>query len=139
MRSRRYQGIPPGVACQQGMRVVLDCNVLISAGRTNGTCRKVVRKSIRHHEIVISEQILFEYIDVIDRNRTCPFYSTLKSLYEEIEHLAVVVKPVNLESSLSDSSDEVYLATATAGEAALITGNKNDFTEPLYGQVEVWG
>jgi len=120
------------------MRVVLDCNVLVSAGRTDGTCRKAVTKSIRQHEIVVSQQILFEYMNVIDRNRSYPFFSILKTLYRDIENLAIVVEPANLKFGLRDSSDEVYLATATAGDAILITGNKNDFTEPRYGQVVVW-
>ena len=38
---------------------------------------------------------------------------------------------------LRDPDDEVYLATAEAGGAVLITGNTRDFTEPRYGAVEV--
>ena len=33
---------------------------------------------------------------------------------------------------------KVYLATATAGGAVLITGNSRDFTESRYGSVEVF-
>lgn len=43
------------------MRVVLDCNVLISAARTDGVCRAVVVEVVRHHEIVLSAPILEEY------------------------------------------------------------------------------
>ena len=39
---------------------------------------------------------------------------------------------------LRDPEDEIYLATATAGGAVLITGNSRDFTEPRYGSVEVY-
>ena len=54
-----------------------------------------------------------------------------------IEQLAVIVEPVNFEFGLRDSDGEVYLATAAAGGAVLITGNIRDFTEPRYGSVEV--
>ena len=37
-----------------------------------------------------------------------------------------------------DPNDEIYLATAAAGGAALITGNSRDFPEPRYGSVEVF-
>ena len=32
------------------MRVVLDCNVLISAGLTDGACRQVLAEVIRRHD-----------------------------------------------------------------------------------------
>lgn len=85
------------------MRVVLDCNVLVSAARVDGTCR---------------EALTFVII--------------------EIERLAVVVEPADVLFGLRDPDDEVYLATAVAGGATLITGNTRDFTEARYGPVEVW-
>ena len=67
-----------------------------------------------------------------------PYFTTLISLIQGIEQLADIVEPTNLEFGLRDSDDEVYLATAAAGGAVLITGNMRDFTEPRYGSVEVW-
>ena len=40
------------------MRVVIDCNVLVSAARIDGVCRAVIDTVVRHHEIVLSEPIL---------------------------------------------------------------------------------
>ena len=51
------------------MRVVLDCNVPVSAARTNGTCREVIDRVVRRHEIVLSEPILSEYEAVAGRRR----------------------------------------------------------------------
>ena len=59
----------------------------------------------------------------------------LKSLIREIGQFAVIVAPVNPEFGLRDPDDEIYLATATAGNAVLITGNIHDFAEPRYGSV----
>ena len=120
------------------MKVVLDCNVLISAGQTDGTCRKVIDRVVRNHQIILSAPILSEYIAVASRPRLIPYFNTLKLLIRGIEQLAVIVEPVNFEFGLRDSDDEVYLATAAAGGAVLITGNIRDFTEPRYGSVEVW-
>lgn len=120
------------------MRVVLDCNVLISAGQTVGTCRKVIDRVVRHHQIILSAPILSEYLAVAERPRLIPYVSALESIIWEIEQSAVIVEPSNLEFGLRDRDDEVYLATAVAGDAVLITGNLRDFTKPRYGSVDVW-
>ena len=62
----------------------------------------------------------------------------MKSLIREFDQLAVIVEPAKFEFGIRDSDDEIYLATATVGDAVLISGNMRDFTEPRYGSVEVW-
>lgn len=49
------------------MKVVIDCNVLISAGLTAGTCRAVIQTALAHCQIVMSPDILSEYQDVVSR------------------------------------------------------------------------
>ena len=120
------------------MKVVLDCNVLISAGQTDGTCRKVIDRVVQRHQIILSAPILSEYKAVAGRPRLSRYFSILKSLIREIDQLAVIVEPAKFEFGIRDSDDEVYLATATVGDAVLISGNMRDFTEPRYGSVEVW-
>jgi predicted nucleic acid-binding protein len=46
------------------MRVVLDCNVVIAAARTDGVCRSVLLQVVRAHELVVSPPILEEYRSV---------------------------------------------------------------------------
>ncbi|MCY3941465.1 MAG: putative toxin-antitoxin system toxin component, PIN family [Gammaproteobacteria bacterium] len=120
------------------MRVVLDCNVLVSAARVDGTCREVINRVVLAHEIVLSKPILSEYKAVAERRSQRPFREALTFVISEIERLAVVVEPVNVVFGIRDPDDEVYLATAEAGGATLITGNIRDFTEARYGSVEVW-
>ena len=55
----------------------------------------------------------------------------------DIERVAVIVEPSDIAFGLRDPDDEIYLATAIAGGAVLITGNTRDFTEPRYATVEV--
>ena len=120
------------------MKVVMDCNVLVSAARIDGTCRAVIDAVVRWHEIVLSEPILAEYNAVAGRRSQAPYRDTLQFVIREFEQLATLVEPENIMFGLRDPDDEVYLATATAGGAVLITGNTRDFTERLYGSVEVW-
>ena len=40
------------------MRVVLDCDIIVSAARIEGTCRAVFDTVARRHDIVLSEPIL---------------------------------------------------------------------------------
>lgn len=120
------------------MRVVLDCNVLVSAARGGGTCRKVIDRVVRQHEIVLSDPILSEYEAVAKRPSQEPYRETMEFLLGEIVRLAVFVEPANVAYGLRDPDDEVYLATAAAAVANLITGNTRDFAEARYGTVEVW-
>ena len=120
------------------MRVVLDCNVLVSAARVDGTCREVINRVVLAHEIVLSKPILSEYKAVAERRSQRPFRDVLNFVISDIERLAVVVEPASVVFGIRDPDDEVYLATAVAGGATLITGNTRDFTQARYGSVEVW-
>ncbi len=120
------------------MKVVLDCNVVVAAARVDGACRKVIDRVVRHLEIILSAAILSEYETVAGRPGQAPHRHTLRLVIGEIERLAVTVEPVDVVFGVRDPDDEVYLATAAAGGAILITGNTRDFTEPRYGPVEIW-
>ena len=120
------------------MRVVLDCNVLVSAARVDGTCREVINRVVRGHDIVLSRPILSEYKAVAERRSQRPYREVLTFVINEIERLAAIVEPANVVFGIRDPDDEVYLATAEAGGATLISGNTRDFTERQYGSVEVW-
>ena len=119
------------------MKVVLDCNVIVSAARIDGTCRAVLDRVVRHHDIVLSAPILAEYVHVADRPRQAAYRQALLAVIREIERLAVIVEPADTLFGLRDPDDEIYLATAMAGSAVLITGNTRDFTEPRYATVDV--
>ena len=121
------------------MKVVLDCNVIVSAARIDGTCRAVVDNVLRHHDIVLSELILAEYESVAARPKHAAYRDDLKAMIgdSDIERVAVIVEPADIAFGLRDHDDEIYLATAMAGGALLITGNMRDFTEPRYATVEV--
>ena len=120
------------------MKVVIDCNVLVSAARSGGVCGRVIVEAVRRHEVVLSDPIVDEYEMVAGRLSHAPYRDSLRTLIRELEQVAIVVEPAKVVFGLNDPDDEVYLATAMAGDAVLITGNRRDFTEPRYGPVEVF-
>lgn len=119
------------------MRVVLDCNVLISAVRTRGVCGDVIITALRDHQVVLSDGIVREYRTVAGRMAHAPYRNDLGALIMELERVAVVVEPADVVLGLRDADDEIYLQTATAAGAVLVTGNRRDFTERRYGSVDV--
>lgn len=120
------------------MKVVIDCNVLVSAARSGGVCGTVIVEAVRRHDIVLSDPIVDEYKMVAGRLGHAPYRDSLRALIRQLEQVATVVEPTEVIFGLNDPDDEVYLATAMAGGAVLITGNRRDFTEPRYGPVEVF-
>ena len=119
------------------MRVVLDCNVIVSAARAEGVCREAVRGAIRHHQIFLSHPVVAEYEKIGRRPKHVRYRNELRIIIEEIKQAATVVEPATTVFQIKDPDDEIYLATAVAGNAVLVTGNRRDFTEPKYGPVEV--
>ena len=120
------------------MKVVIDCNVLVSAARSGRVCAQVVAEATRHHEAVLSNAIVDEYERVADRPAHARYRDVLNVIVSVLRRTALCVEPREVAAGLRDPDDEVYLATATAGDAALITGNRRDFTERRYGSVEVF-
>lgn len=112
------------------MRVVIDCNVMISAGLTNGTCRRVLQKAITECEIILSPSILLEYQGVAARPKFQRVSDYLELLILDIARVATFVYPGENASDyvLPDPKDVPYLIAAVEGEAQyLVTGNLRDF------------
>ena len=119
------------------MRVVIDCNVLVSAAYSDGVCRRVVNEAVASHEVVLSEPVLAEYETVASRPKHERYRDRLLNVVRLLRNIAITVEPADTSFGLADPDDEVYLATGAAGRAALVTGNRRHFTEPRYGPVEV--
>ncbi len=111
------------------MRLVIDCNVVISAALTPGTSRRVTIEAVRAHTILISDAILSEYRSVAARPKFRRCRDLLDEIIATIEAVAVAVPTPTTQVVLPDPADAAYLATAIAGRAeALITGNTRHFT-----------
>lgn len=121
-------------------KTVIDCNVLISAGITDGTCRKIIREILKNHQNYLSKEILLEYKKVINRDKFKTYKLRLVELLEIICRESILVKLAHLENNLNlpDKNDEIYLKTAIAAQADfLITGNFKDFPQKKYNQIKI--
>ena len=108
------------------MKIVVDCNVMISAGITDGICAQVVQSVISSHTWIMSLPILEEYEEVCRRPRFQKDQPRLSALLACIMSVASLVDdPKKLSLDLPDQDDVIYLETAYAGSAdILITGNR---------------
>jgi uncharacterized protein len=121
------------------VRIVLDCNVLVAAARTDGVCRSVLLRVIRDHEVILSAPIIREYRSVGARPKHKPYHPTMLAITDRLERVALLVKPLPGSTfGLSDPDDEIYLATALAGRADfLITGNIRHFPALRYAATDI--
>lgn len=120
------------------MKVVLDCNVLISAGITEGTCRKLLLELVERHQIFLSQPIIDEYLEVSKRPKFKEAQKKLQSIFKILLGVATLVEPAPCPFQLPDPLDEVYLATALTAKAnSLITGNKRHFPDTPYKKVHI--
>jgi putative PIN family toxin of toxin-antitoxin system len=120
------------------MKVVVDCNVLISAGLTpNGTCYKLINKLTHKHEIFVVDEIVNEYLKTITKPNLIYYKDRLSFILQLLLDSATKVSmPPPCSFSLPDPKDEIYLATALAVEAeVIITGNKKHFPLIKYSDV----
>jgi putative PIN family toxin of toxin-antitoxin system len=117
------------------MKVVIDCNVFISAGLNKGTCRNVIERVLEDHTVYFSKQIIEEYLEVATR----PRFQKIKefdAIWQSLRKAGVVIEPARQSFNLADQDDEIYLATALAAKAdVLITGDRKHFPFSLYESI----
>lgn len=114
------------------MRLVIDCNVVVSAALTPGTSRRVVIEAVRSHTILICAEVVSEYRLVATRPKFRNCRHILDEIISTIEAVGVEVPAPATQVVLPDPDDVIYLATAVVGRAdVLITGNTRHFTGHL--------
>lgn len=123
------------------MRIVIDCNIFISAALTPaGTCRLALAEAIKNHEILLSEEILDEYREVACRRKFVAVRDRIHALIEEVALRATLVSAVGSAEipGISDEDDAIYVIVAVnEGADAIVTGNTRHFTAPSYGSALV--
>lgn len=120
------------------MKVVLDCNVIIFAGLTDGICRKVLFDVLKNHKLFVSEDILLEYKEVILRDKFKNVKNYLLSLIKVICEISELKTTEKHGFTLPDINDLIYLDTALSANADyLITGNIKDFPDNPYKNVRI--
>ena len=122
------------------LKTVIDCNIIISAGITDGSCRKAIREILSNHQNYLSQDILLEYKNVISRSKFRLYEPRLISLIKIIcQHsILVEINHLNYSFNLPDLSDEIYLKTAIEANCDfLITGNLKDFPKRKYDNLRI--
>ena len=120
------------------MKVVIDCNILISAGLNPGNCRSVIHTVIHSHECILSTDILHEYDAVSKRDRFLAVRGNLVQIIYSLSWNAHFVTPEPSIFRLPDVKDQVYLDTALTGMAdVIVTGNSKHFPEGKYQDVQI--
>jgi len=120
------------------MKLIIDCNVLISAGIKDGLYRVLLRETLQKGKIYLSREVILEYLLVSRRDKFKAHQSYLEKFIELLALAAYIVEPTSSPFDLPDSSDKKYLDLAESVRADfLITGNLGDFPEKKYGRTEV--
>ena len=94
------------------LRVIVDCNVVVAAGLTDGACRAVMREVVARHHLLLSEPILQEYQEVVSRPKFASKYTTFQRLLDVLTVTATFVVQTASPYALPDPDDEIYLAAA---------------------------
>lgn len=112
------------------MKVVVDTNVLVAGllspfGPPGEIVRMIASGAVR---VCLDARILTEYADVLGRPKFQFEAEQVQTLLEQIRMDGLSVAGTPLASRLPDRTDEPFLETALAGDAAcLITGNSKHF------------
>ncbi len=120
------------------MKIVIDCNVIISAALTDGLCRKVLRWTLQNEEIYLSKDILLEYILVSRREKFKAYQSYIEKLIDLVGQAAQITEANYSTIKLPDPHDKQYIDLAlTVNAEFLITGNLADFPDKIYGATTI--
>lgn len=119
--------------------VVLDANILVSAGLAQGPPAQVVDLALRKElSLIHCPAILHEYLDVMHRpkfDRAGFPPGWLDRLLARAARLPL--DPPAWPIPLPDPKDAVFLALAKTTGAALVTGNLKHFPAEVRQEVEV--
>ena len=118
--------------------VVLDCNVIISAGLGSVVCTQVLDFCMKNCLLFCSNEIFSEYAEVISRKKFRNNFNDLRNILINLSDIFSFVGMANTTISLPDKNDEIYIKTALECQADfLVTGNLKHFPERKYESTEV--
>jgi putative PIN family toxin of toxin-antitoxin system len=117
------------------MKVILDCNILVSAGLKSRVCNAVLRYALRETQVVFSIAILSEYQEVLTRKKFAAQQENMQKILLAMYAGGALIANVPESNALSpDPKDQPYIDLALAAQADyLITGNMQDFPDSPYG------
>lgn len=127
------------------MRLVLDTNVLVAAGRSRSGASNALLRAVDQgaFTMLASVPLFLEYEAVLtrDENLAAAGISAI-AILDFLDYLALLVEPVRLSylwrPQLGDVGDEMVLETAINGRAdLLVTFNARHFTPAVRFGIDV--
>jgi len=111
------------------MRLVLDTNVVVSGVLTPmGPPGHLLDLALAGEVTLVMEpRVAGECREVLLRPRFGLDPAHVHALIDALEEIGVQVTALPWPFALQDRSDEIFLATASVGQAVLVTGNVADF------------
>ncbi|MGF1615051.1 MAG: putative toxin-antitoxin system toxin component, PIN family [Gammaproteobacteria bacterium] len=120
------------------MRIVIDCNVLVSAALSRSTCRQVLNEVARAHTLCYSHETLHEFLRVSKYTYIKPYFPRVQKIVKTMLRVGIEVIPSPQSIDLPDPDDAVYVQTALTAQAdILITGNLKHFPFESYEGVRI--
>jgi len=116
------------------LRIVLDTNVLVSALLSpSGNPAKIFRMFFtRILTLVYSENILAEYMDVLDRPRLRIPADDANVVLRAIRQYGERVDPILSTNPMGDENDRIFYDAAKHTNAYLITGNTRHYPKDSF-------
>ena len=109
--------------------IVLDATTLVSATfRRDAVPARAVRHALRSDRVAVSEAVLAELLDVLDRPRLARFVDPelRAELVGQLDALGVFFTPTEAVADCRDAKDDKYLELALAAGAAVIVSGDAD-------------
>lgn len=124
-------------------KIVIDTNVIVSSLIQRGYPNLIINELFieQKFQLCISHELLAEYYEVLARpkfSKFQDFFIRAEALLTEIETKAIKYVPTSTLDLISDDDDNMILELADECLADfVITGNKRDFTFPIYKQTKI--
>ena len=111
------------------VRLVLDSNVLVSAALfKNSIGRRAFNKAIMNGQVLMSEAVLAELQDVLDRPRFDRYLSLelRRTFLSDLLALVEIIETFRRIEVCRDPKDDKFLELAVSGGAAFIISSDKD-------------
>jgi putative PIN family toxin of toxin-antitoxin system len=112
------------------MRIVIDTNVIVAALiNVHGAPAEIVSLILNGKiQILYDNRIIFEYIDVLSRNKFGFSMEIINDMIDYFKHEGEYINADHLNIEFSDETDKKFYEVYKSGKArCLITGNKKHF------------
>ncbi len=109
------------------MKIALDSNVLIAAFATDGLCRSILELCLNHHEIILSEELLEEVNENLQKKIRIP-PARVREVIHYLKNNATIGKgQQGFQTTGCRDADDVKVLNliVTAKVDMLVTGDKD--------------